>query len=361
MANPTINDLRSANPYRNQTRQASGWDKFLNFLGFRSSTDAWNENMKVQADEYDASMLEKQYNENYDSASSQAARMRAAGLNPELDPSSVSAGDSSAMPEDPSTPMQSVGDDQQILGFADKVMSAFTTCIGLTSGVQGLIGKNLQNRLLKYQVDEGDTKLGLSLANELFPLTLPPTPEDSILDDGSAESWLVGATNRASLLTKHMNSKLRKRVMSNLQSYWNSAPKSAEAWEEWSKNVSNEKSYYSESSQFYSADSRVMRSIYEHLGKAREEVEKLKIQSEGQGSAADIAENENREDIAKGLDVGTAVRAENATNEAKYDDAKIRSILRGTIKDILQDLDKNDSPFANVFKTLLSVLSFQYL
>ena len=147
MANPTINSLLEANPYRGQEYKKSGWQNFLSWLGFRTEADAWKENMAVQAAEYDASVLQKQYNENYDSADSQAARMRSAGMNPELDPSSISSGNSSPMPDDPSTPMQSTGDETQILGFADKVMSAFTTCIGLSSGDSGKVkGKSSSAR-----------------------------------------------------------------------------------------------------------------------------------------------------------------------------------------------------------------------
>lgn len=92
----------AANPYANPYYRKSIWQQALENLGFRTGYDTYMESMALNAKEYEAQLLEKMHNEEYDSASSQAQRLRQAGLNPDLQ--NVDAGGSSGMEPDPSLP-----------------------------------------------------------------------------------------------------------------------------------------------------------------------------------------------------------------------------------------------------------------
>lgn len=122
--------LVAANPYRNQEYKKSPWQNFLTSLGFRTQADAWQENMNVQAAEYDAALAQKAYNEQYESPIAEAGRLRQAGMNPDLQGIGDVSG-ASPMGDDPSTPMQSTGDEEKILQAGNFIMSAVSTAFGI--------------------------------------------------------------------------------------------------------------------------------------------------------------------------------------------------------------------------------------
>lgn len=349
----TYDQLRKANPYVGQSYNKSGWQKFLSWLGFRTQADAWEENMSVQAAEYDAALAQKQHDEQYESAQEQTARLEAAGLNPSLDPSMVSAGEAAPMGEDPSTPMQATGDEQQLLEVGNTIVSCFTSALGLVNGVQGIAKNAIQNRILGTESNEAM----LRFAQSVFPHTLPDSPEFREYDDGSGESWKVDAFRMASMFTRGMNRKQKAQFNSYIGNFWNSAPDSAEAWDAWSKGIKNQKSYYGEKNEFYSTDSRVMESIYKHLGSAREQLAMLSMKKEGAQAGADIEKAEFDEATNSMLNPNKAASAQNAEFDARKNQAEVQNILKGTVDKILKDLQNDKSQFSEVFKFLLSCYS----
>ena len=172
----SYDDLKSSNPYRNQEYKESGWQKFLSSLGFRTQADAWKENMSVQAAEYDAALAQKQFDTEYNSPSEQAARMRAAGLNPDLDPSSIDSGSAAPMGEDPSTPMQSTGDEETLGRVANGIMSAFTSALGIVTTFQGIHRNHLENLLLGFN----SSKAISDFAKDNWQSMLPESAESEI-------------------------------------------------------------------------------------------------------------------------------------------------------------------------------------
>ena len=81
---PFYDDLYQANPYRNLTYHKSAWQSLLEGLGFRTSYDTWREQAEVNSAEYDARIMEMMKANEYNSPTAEAARMRQAGLNPDL-------------------------------------------------------------------------------------------------------------------------------------------------------------------------------------------------------------------------------------------------------------------------------------
>lgn len=143
------------NPYAEYDYRHTGWQKFLEGLGIRTNYDAFKESMAMQAREYAASLADKAHNEEYDSASAQAARERAAGINPDL-AGNVDAGDSSPLADDgnPPVPPESFGMDNP-LSFGSAIMSGLTSIFGLA---QSGIGVAQMFADYKSQVLDNDKK-----------------------------------------------------------------------------------------------------------------------------------------------------------------------------------------------------------
>ena len=92
------------NPYRaqleNNSYQQSWWDKVGNWIGFNTKEDSYRLELERLAKEWDANAQMQNVTDAYNSEASQAARQRAAGINPDLN--GVDSGSASSSP--PSSP-----------------------------------------------------------------------------------------------------------------------------------------------------------------------------------------------------------------------------------------------------------------
>ncbi len=82
------------NPYSTSYANRTGWDAFVESLGFTSAYQKYEMERKRNEELWNSSQQELQRQEMYNSASEQVAREREAGLNPDLN-GGVSAGDAS--------------------------------------------------------------------------------------------------------------------------------------------------------------------------------------------------------------------------------------------------------------------------
>lgn len=150
---PQYQALLDANPYKNLTYRKSPWQSIVEALGFRSNADAWQENMAAQAAEYDAAIAQKAYDEQYNSAGMQAERLRAAGINPDINGGqNIDAGEAAKLPEDLSNPPQSTASDlTPVWNFANACMSALTLGSTLAKDFAGLKNMGIVNRAGEIQ------------------------------------------------------------------------------------------------------------------------------------------------------------------------------------------------------------------
>lgn len=72
------------NPYRNLEYKQSFWQRIASALGFRTGADKFAEQAQLNAAEYDADVFALMQQNDFNSPSEQAERMREAGLNPDL-------------------------------------------------------------------------------------------------------------------------------------------------------------------------------------------------------------------------------------------------------------------------------------
>lgn len=333
--------LYDANPYRNQTYNKSPWQNFLTSLGFRTEADAWQENMAVQAAEYDAAIAQKMYDQNYNDPTNQVARMRAAGLNPDLDGgSSISSGDPGSPAEDPSTPMQSTGDDAQIMNFANGVLGAFSTALGLVQSVQGVARNHIQNDLLSVQTESSASDYARNLATQL----IPTTPDDLFDDDGQmVGDWKMNAVQGAKMFVRNFPKRMQKKMLNEIEHFWNTAPTSRQAFEEWTNKVKSEKAYAFESQYFYDEVKDVLKDIWKPIAEMQENIYSARQNADFEGASADLEENMNRATYAHELDPSTAADAQNRINSANGAQADIQKSLRTAMSRIMKNLEHRAS------------------
>lgn len=355
----TISDLNAANPYKGAAKKywISPWQDFLSLLGIRTKSDAWRENMYIQEKEYDAAIAQKQYDEEYNLPVNQVARMRAAGLNPDISGGDgIDSGSAAPLGEDPSTPMQSTGDEETIMNFANGVFSLFSTAIGLTSGVQGVVRNRLENNLLSIQ---GESSLA-QFAEQMFPFFLPNTPDPEIGEDGSVTSWQSRALGQAQLFTRGMPKKMQDRFLTQIYGYWNSAPGEAKSYDEWKNRVTSRKGYYNEKNYMYSESDEVLQIISSEFQEMNEKIAKMQQDTAVSGEEAQQAQNENIRDYATALDGTLQGETENAENKVKKQNAEMVGIMRDSLSNMIKGLEKlsNEPGFkGGIASTMMALLS----
>lgn len=323
--------LIDANPYRNAGYTVRPWQQFLSWLGFRTQADAWKENMAVQAQEYDSAILQKQYNEDFNDPQSQVARMRSAGLNPDIDPSSVSAGEASPMPEDPSTPMQSTGQEGQLMDFANGIMNIASTALGLVSSVQGISRNALQNSLL---ATEGETAIS-DLAQRMAPYFIPETDDPTEAGD----SWTSQALTSAKIFSRSMDKRTQKRFLDTIQSYWNGAYGSAKSYEEFKHNLESRFAHKTTEKTLEDEFGLLNEIFAEELGNLNHEIMKLNAEAQKEALEASKKESDYSESYYAGLDGALQASAENVQAEFNKTNLDMNTILNDSIGRMIDKLE----------------------
>lgn len=130
-------NLADANPYRNVEYQNGVWDNIGDVLGFRTKQDSYREELAMRANEYDSQLLSTAREEDYNSETNAAARMRAAGLNPDLT-GTDGASQASEFTEPTDHPEVPSGSNPEIQNAIGTVLSTMTSLLGFSKDVAGL-------------------------------------------------------------------------------------------------------------------------------------------------------------------------------------------------------------------------------
>lgn len=338
---PAYQELLDANPYRNLTYRKSPWQGMLEALGFRTQADAWQENMAVQAAEYDAAIKQKAYDEEYNSALSQTERLRSAGLNPDLT-GGVDPGEAASLPQDPSTPMQSTGNEQGLghaVGIAaqclDMITGVFSSGFGLLDSAQGLVKNHLNNRLLQFGTLEEFEKF----ATDLAPQFLPEFPDDELIINPF--DWKRSAIRNAEKFAgMRLKRRDRDRFIDSITRFYDSAPGTADAFKTWASGVKNRKEYALESQTNFSQVFDVLMKIYKPFGDAMSKNFGLSISAETASLNESISEDTDRKQYFDTLDSGLQAQVENTTNQAELASQQVVSGLNDAINKAFTSLRK---------------------
>lgn len=149
--------LFQANPYRNLTYRKSGIQNLISALGFRTDYDRWLEDAQVNAAEYDAGIMSMIQQNNYNDPASQAARMRNAGMNPDLLGIGDVAGAASPT-EDPNGMSPNVGD--EFSDFGTTIASVFSRAMAVFKDFKSI---EQMNTIIDSQNIDNAVKMNASI------------------------------------------------------------------------------------------------------------------------------------------------------------------------------------------------------
>lgn len=353
-----VDKLSAVNPYVNaaQLYHKSPFQDFLGALGFRTGNQAWSENMAIQAAEYQAGLAQKAYDEEYNLPVNQVARMRAAGLNPDLNGGdSIDSGSAQPMGEDPSVPMQSEGDEGKIQNFASSILGVFSTSLGIVQSMQGVVRGRIQNSILATESEKNFTDYASQMA-----LNFIPDKPDNLVDElGVEHSWQDQALSSAKIFArKNLPKKMQQKFLDEVTAFWNSAPKTNEAYQTWKQTQEGRFSYGMSRSTFGDLTiDDVLYGITKPLGD-------LALKELQQSAKASAKEAENAATYQENLDPALAATAQNTTNAATTATNEINSTLRNTMVDILyflKDASSGKGVGAGLAKIAMALLSAQSL
>lgn len=170
--NKMYDDLFAANPYNNLTYNRSSWQDFLSALGFRTDFDRWKEEQQVNANEYNAQVASIMQQNEFNDPSAQAARMRQAGINPDL-LGTQGVSDSASPVQDVNGMSPNMEDDfGKVQQFGTAILNLCQVGFGLAKDIMTF--KQMSTALQDQDIDLA--KKFMNFANEYVLQNAPPEP-----------------------------------------------------------------------------------------------------------------------------------------------------------------------------------------
>ena len=226
----------NSNPFRNYDYHETGLQKLLSFFGFRTGADKMREQMTLASNQYDANLLAKMQQDEFNSSVAQAERMKQAGQNPDLlGTSGVS--DASPMAEQS---MPEIPEDfaSNPASFASGILSLVMSGIGFAKDFQ-----TFQN--LKQTVDSQNIRNAQSLfelsqsvalnASEGMPLLhhFSDDPEDDEQSFSLIKHNSKLLRDRGIEYMQHLPKRLRKRFFNSYGYVIQGIPFEKEKYKSW--------------------------------------------------------------------------------------------------------------------------------
>lgn len=201
--------LFAQNPYRNLTYNKSLWQDFLSSLGFRTGYDKWQEDVQVNSGEYDAGIFSMIQQNAYNSPSAQAARERAAGLNPDL----LGIGDvaPAASPTEDPNGMQPTS--------TDDFVSIGSQVLNLIPGIMSFATNLSQLRGIRLDNDAKELSFGsaaVDAATKLFSEGITESDYRAAFESGNWDNILDASRKDASYLASTLLGSKRAQKRFNL-------------------------------------------------------------------------------------------------------------------------------------------------
>lgn len=351
--------LANANPYANVEYRKSWLQRLLTGLGFRTNYDAYLESMALQAKEYDNALMQKEYDETYNSPLAQAQRERQAGLNPDLT-GNLSSGDASPIKDDVNPPIAPESDGSAVSTFASTVISGLQAAFGMASGYVSLAGQIIDNRSKRInQIGQEDSMMYNALLNIL------PSNDEEEIDYNSLYNKFK-ATYGSRIKKKYFADFVGRAF--NFQKGLGFKDKQLQILDDFS---GKRKNYYrTTSGQDYSDENEVMKAVSGELSDLALEVSRISMDHEKLKKGNDILYEENirPEEMANKLAyVQTINPAKMAKNEMSKSDLETGLLsnqkwlsdynkkLNSSYKRILDKLDRLEeggnwfAPYAKLF------------
>lgn len=323
--------LLDSNPYTNLDYKQSNWQRFLSFLGFRTGYDQRKEDLQLQANEYNANVAAMAFENQYNSEAAKSQRMRAAGLNPDLQ-GIGDASESAGMAEDTNPPQPTGSDIDQVLQIGSALMNGISTAMTFASGLAGLESIDLDN-----------IQKGINSFSGLLP--------DDILEGGQLRTDLpIDVLNRGSVFARSLRPRARKRYMENLENFLGSMDFQIAAYNKAAGEKVSHSGYYQARKSAGSDLDDTTLIVADLIRDIAVTTDQINAETDRIIAAAEGAEGENRLTFAENYDPTIEAKSKNMSNEATYHQKKIESAIAkplGEASDKLEERARNGSQSAS--------------
>lgn len=335
LAGTSYQSLIDANPFSNQPYTPTFWDKLGNFFNFNTAEDKLFYQNQSDSRNWIAQVMSTKFENDYNSSTAMAQRMRAAGQNPDLlGTTGVSPAAEFTEPE--SRDMSSiVGSDQA------KFQQLAGTIFDIVNAGFGFAEKFASVSQMMQNIEFGRDNQARSIAQMIAPSLyseINKTPGRSIEGVSDDEIAAVLNSNFPSFNLYRKGSKRRGDMISRIRSYTNTLNSGMEGAATYYENMNR-----ATKGKFESADAQskygfkldeptetvigildIMNEGYKDLVKSQRSAAKgeadYKTEFYDEASGQKAAERQNSDnqeqiDYNKSFDSGTAGEAQNATNE----------------------------------------------
>lgn len=337
--------LAAANPYSGAADlyNKSSWQTFVSdWLGQRTEADAWKENMAIQEREYNAALLQKQHDEEYNDPTNQVNRLRKAGLNPDLNAGSVDPGTPGDMGTDMSTPMQSSGSPlEDLSNVGNMLLTAVTSAVGLSGDLLSL--GQLRESVASQKIGNAGDILKLAQESVLgsLPANLSSDPEGRATQISNAGALVVESVG--SMLPR----KYRRRFKQNVSRFYTTLPTTMQEYEMRSKRASDRLDYVRKTaSRFYDDQDEVMKDINDEMIKLFDELASTSAQNAVRAAGVEsgslsVQEKRNTKEgeYLDAVDGALAGAAENAGNQLDIQTSKMTKEINDSMSSIVHRLN----------------------
>lgn len=326
-------DLYEANPYTEEkfTREKTFWDEFANTFGFRSGYDAALDEWQKAGLEYDAQIAQLKGEDEYNSPEAKAARMRAAGENPDLlGTEGVSeAGEFAQEQTSPDTNAQS---DQiaKFQGFVSEMMKGITFGLSMSKDTIGILGGLIDNEGKKYDTAEKMQTLAKDFIEQY-------TPEKAAESGKQNREEIWQQVNEAAYVFAKQHNFTEKEARNFQSTVRYTVENNPDVLNKrWTNNLKNRREYQETNASRYTSIEDDNKEVLALIGAYMEDVDKALAW----GASAEHHRNETESMYQQGLDPGQKAATENQENIAKEEQAKIKITAKSSVNDVIRSLDK---------------------
>lgn len=294
------------NPFRSYEYTISPLQRFASFLGFRTGADKMREEMTMASNKYDADLVAKMQQDEYNSSVAQAERMKQAGQNPDLlGTSGVS--DAAPMAEQavPEIPEDFASNPAS---FASGVLSLVMSGIGFAKDFQTF--QNLKQTVDGQNIRNAQGLYDLALSTALNATSGLPPGKDITNETFSQVSA------RGSEIASQLPKRLQKRFSSAYGQVIQGIPYEKEKYKSWRESM---EAYHATlkgvGSRYYSGNWQDdLYIVTEELSKFNDKLEKFSLQNK-----ANYEEAYNPELAAETTNLGNQLQHDYAQSELSHD------------------------------------------
>ena len=272
------------------------------------------------------------YDEQYNSETSKAQRMRDAGENPDL-LGTQGVSEASGMPMDPQG--MTAGMPDNFTEFASGIMGCFNTGIGIA-------GQLMQFSQMKSGIEGQNIENAENMMKIIDQRVLGMTPNKEFETDKEFQAWKEGV--EGSLRFQYGNAFFkgtsRRRWNRSIDNYVGNLPQTKEQFKQWKERLENAKEYRYGLEDHWDEARDVFKLINDELIAIRRENTENKAIEEKTGLEAKIAHNENEEQYELALNPGERAEAENSKWRRQTNQEDFEGVLTKHLNNLGKKLDE---------------------